>query len=154
MKISDFLSKKSIIINLEAEDKQSVIKEMVLLMVKNKEIKDADEIIKVLMDREKLGSTGIGEGIAIPHGKSSVIKKICLVFGRSSTGVNFEALDGGPVYLFFLLVAPREDAENLHLKILAKLSRLLKDSHFRNLLKQAKDDSEILSIIKLGEEDR
>ncbi len=151
MQISDFLTKKNIIMNLKAVEKQDIIEEMVNVLSKNKEIKDSDEIIKVLMDREKLGSTGIGEGIAIPHGKTSIVKKICMVFGRSTNGVNFGALDGAQVYLFFLLIAPKEDTENLYLKTLANLSRLLKDGYFRNLLKQAKDETEVLNIIKREE---
>ncbi|MBI5417469.1 PTS sugar transporter subunit IIA [Candidatus Poribacteria bacterium] len=151
MKISDFLNKKNIIMNLKAKEKQEIIEEIVDVV--SKDSKEKKEIINVLMDRERLGSTGIGEGIAIPHGKTSLVKKINLAFGRSGEGVNFEALDGTPVYLFFLLVAPKEDPENLHLKILAKLSRLLKDKHFRSLLLQAKDEMEVLNIIK-REEDR
>jgi len=99
------------------------------------------------MAREALGSTGIGQGIAIPHGKSDCVTKLVSAFGVSRTGVPFDSLDGEPVHLFFLLVAP-EDSAGPHLKALARISRLLKDKHFRDTLRLAKDEPELVKTLR------
>ena len=101
----------------------------------------------MLAERERLGSTAIGDGIAIPHGKLSGVNSIIGVFGRHQRGVDFDSLDGGPTYLFFLLVAP-EDSASLHLKALARVSRLMKDPAFRERLSNAPDAAEIFRLIK------
>lgn len=147
MKIMDFLNEKAVCASLKAQDKGGLIKELVDLLFKAGAIKDKDELFNTLMAREALGSTGIGQGIGIPHGKSNKVKDLVAAFGLSRKGVNFDSLDGEPVYIFFLLVAP-EDAAGPHLKALARISRLLKDKYFRDLLKDAKDEKEIIKIIK------
>ena len=101
----------------------------------------------MLAERERLGSTAIGDGIAIPHGKLAGVNSIIGVFGRHQRGVDFDSLDGGPTYLFFLLVAP-EDSASLHLKALARVSRLMKDPAFRERLSSAPDAAEIFRLIK------
>ncbi len=106
-----------------------------------------DRLIGVLNERERLGSTAIGDGIAIPHGKLRGITQILGVFGRSRAGVDFESLDGGPTHLFFLLVAP-EDSASLHLKALARVSRLFKDASFRQRLLDAPDADELYRLLK------
>lgn len=151
MKIADFLNPKAISANLQATDKEGAISELVDLLIRVREIKDKDEMVKALLGREALGSTGIGQGIAIPHAKSGSVKELVSAFGLSRKGVNFDALDGEPVYIFFLLVAP-PDSAGLHLKALARISRLLRDKFFREALKNAKDEKEILRIIR--EEDQ
>ncbi|MCM8781674.1 MAG: PTS sugar transporter subunit IIA [Candidatus Omnitrophica bacterium] len=151
MKIMDFLNEKAISANLRAQDKGGVIRELVDLLFKAGAIKDREELIHALLAREALGSTGIGQGIGIPHGKSSKVKELVAAFGLSRKGVNFDSLDGEPVYIFFLLVAP-EEASGPHLKALARISRLLKDKYFRDLLKEAKDEKEIIRIIKEEDE--
>lgn len=98
-----------------------------------------EDIIRVLMERESLGSTGIGNGVAIPHGKLSSLSNIMTGFGRSLKGIPFDSQDAKPAHLFFVLIAP-ENAASLHLKALARLSRLLKDAHFRNKLIEAPDE--------------
>jgi len=98
-------------------------------------------------ERESLGSTGIGQGIGIPHAKSQNVKTLVAAFGLSQKGVNFDSLDGEPVYIFFLLIAPEESA-GPHLKALARISRMLKDKYFRELLKKSKDEKEVLRIIQ------
>jgi len=110
-------------------------------------IRNKEELVKVLLSREVLGSTGIGQGVGIPHGKTNSIKKLVAAFGISHQGVNFDALDGEPVYIFFLLVAP-EDSAGPHLKGLARISRLLKDKFFRESLKQLYDEKAILRLIR------
>ena len=150
MKIMDFLNKKAISANLKATDKEGVIREMVDLLGKVEEIKNKEELIKTFLAREALGSTGIGQGIGIPHAKSPAVKDLVAAFGLSQKGVNFDSLDGEPVYIFFLLIAPEESA-GPHLKALARISRMLKDKFFRELLKKSKDEKEILRIV--AEED-
>lgn len=148
MKIMDFLNKKAISTDIKAKDKEGVIKELVDLLVdagvivKNKK----EDIVKILMTRETLGSTGIGQGIGIPHGKTSYVKSLVAAFGLSKKGIDFESLDGEPTYIFFLLLAPEESA-GPHLKALARISRLLKDKYVREILKKAQSEKDIISII-------
>ena len=136
MKILDFLDEKAISADLKSTDKESLIGELVGLLVSSRAVTNARDIVKILSERESLGSTGIGQGIAIPHGKSSKISKMVGAMGISKRGVDFEALDGEPVYVFFLLLAP-SDSAGPHLKALARISRLLKDKYFRDSLKNA-----------------
>ncbi|MCD6094226.1 MAG: PTS sugar transporter subunit IIA [Candidatus Omnitrophica bacterium] len=146
MKIVDFLNQKAVSVNLLAKDKKGVIEELVDLLIKAGEAEQKDVLVKTLMEREELGSTGIGQGIAIPHGKSDTIRKLTGAVGISKQGVKFDALDGELVYIFFLLVAPR-DSSGPHLKALARISRLLKDKNFCLSLRQAKSEKELLKII-------
>lgn len=147
MKIVDFLNEKAIVADIKATDKEGVIRELVDSLAKAEGIKNKEELIEVLLSRESLGSTGIGQGVGIPHGKTDSVKKLVAAFGVCHQGVNFEALDGEPVYLFFLLVAP-EDSAGPHLKGLARISRLLRDKYFRESLKQLYDDKAILKLIR------
>ena len=103
-------------------------------------------MLRVLLEREKLGSTGIGDGIAIPHGKLAGLDEILVAFGRSREGIAFEAMDGKPVHLFFFLMAP-ENSAGRHLKALAKISRMLKDAAFRENLLEAKTHDDLVRII-------
>ena len=151
MKIMDFLNEKAVCANLKAQDKEGLIRELVDLLFKAGAIKDKEELIRALLDREALGSTGIGQGIGIPHGKSNKVKDLVTAFGLSRKGVNFDSLDGEPVYIFFLLVAPEESA-GPHLKALARISRLLKDKYFRDSLRAASDDKAIIKIISAEDE--
>jgi len=147
MRIVEFLNEKAICANLKAQDKEGVLRELIDFLYKAGEIKDKEELTNTLLAREALGSTGIGQGIGIPHGKSSKVKKLVAAFGLSRKGVNFDSLDGDPVYIFFLLIAP-EDSAGPHLKALARISRLLKDKFFRDVLRGAKDEKEVIKIIK------
>ena len=147
MKIMDFLSKKAVTANIRAADKEGVIRELVDLLVKAEDIKNKEELVRALLTRESLGSTGIGQGIGIPHAKCPNVKNLVAAFGLSQKGVNFDSLDGEPAYIFFLLLAPEESA-GPHLKALARISRMLKDKYFRELLRKAKDEKEILRIIQ------
>lgn len=147
MKITDILSPDMVIADLKGATKAEVLNELAkALAAKYTEIKLAD-LTAVLAERERLGSTAIGDGIAIPHGKLRGVTKIIGVFGRHIQGVDFDSLDGGPSQLFFVLVAP-EDSASLHLKALARVSRLLKDGAFRSRLLAAKDSAELYSLIK------
>lgn len=154
MKVGDFLSSNATSADLKSDSKEGVIEELVNLLIASGELekKHKKKVIEVLMAREALGSTAIGQGIAIPHGKCDCVKNLIGCLGVSKKGINFDALDGDPAYIFFLLVAP-VDSAGPHLKALAKISRLFKDKYTRDSLKAAKDEKEIIKAIQL-EEDR
>jgi nitrogen PTS system EIIA component len=147
MKIMDFLSADAITINLNSTDKKSAITELVEALHKAKKIKKPQEIIDVVLEREKLGSTGIGQGVAIPHGKTDTVTEQMGALGISQKGVQFNSLDGEPVHLIFLLVGPVEVAGQ-HLKALSRISRLFKDKFFRQALREAKSVQEVIKIIQ------
>lgn len=144
--IRDLLQPDLIIEQLEATDKRGVIREFAGLLTSAGRIRDEDELVRVLLERELLGSTGIGDGVAIPHGKLFIIPEMIVVFGRSSKGVDFEAMDAKPVHLFFLLVSP-EDKPGEHLKALARISRILKNPALRDSLRHAAGREELERLI-------
>jgi len=146
MKLLDIIDKDLINAELKSKSKGEVLGELAK-MVAQKEGLDVDQLVSVLEEREKLGSTGIGDGIAIPHGKLKGLKKLVASFGKSGKGVNFESIDGKPTHIFFLLMAP-ENTAGMHLKALARISRLLKDKKFRDNLMDAKTTEEVFKIIK------
>jgi PTS system nitrogen regulatory IIA component len=150
MKLSSILPKEAIIDDLVSKDSQQVLKELATALCEGDPTLKCEEVYTVLQEREKLGSTGIGSGVAIPHGKLASAKKIVACFGRSKEGLDFQSQDGEPTHLFFALIAP-ENAAGMHLKVLAKLSRLLKDRAFREKLLQAKETDEIFKMF--AEED-
>ena len=149
MQTMDFLNPKAVSTSLQASDKKGIIKELLDLLIKTGDIdsKDKDAILDVIMERESLGSTGIGLGIGIPHGKSERVKNLVASLGISQKGVDFDSLDGEAAHIFFLLLAP-EDTAGPHLKALARISRLLKEKFIRDALKKAKDTKDALNIIK------
>lgn len=146
MKITEILTPDLVIPELHGATKSDVLRELAeCLAAKFKEMSLSD-LAAVLAERERLGSTAIGDGIAIPHGKIRGAKKIVGAFGRHVAGVDFDSLDGGPTHLFMVLIAP-EDSTSLHLKALARVSRLLKDAGFRERLLAAPDADAIYSLI-------
>jgi PTS system nitrogen regulatory IIA component len=146
MHVADILTPDLVIPNLRSTTKADVLQELAqYLASKRPEIK-AEQLVTVLLDRERLGTTAIGEGIAIPHGKLPGLKGVIAVFGRSLTGIDCHSLDGQPTKLFFLLVAPDESA-GLHLKALARVSRLLKERTFRDRLLQEATGSNLYRVI-------
>jgi fructose-specific phosphotransferase system IIA component len=153
MQIMDFLSKKAIVLDLKSGKKEEVIKEMVDALIAAGEIEKRakPKLIDALMARESLGSTAIGQGIAIPHAKSDCVEKLLGAFGLSRKGVDFDSLDGEPAHIFFLLVAP-QDSAGPHLKALARISRLLKDKYFRDSLRSASDEKSVIRIISSEDE--
>ena len=153
MQIMDFLSKKAIIIDIKSTKKEDVIKELVDVLVNAGEVekRHRNRLIDALMTRESLGSTAIGQGIAIPHAKSDSVEKLVAAFGLSKKGMDFDSLDGEPVYIFFLLLAP-QDSAGPHLKALARISRLLKDKYFRDSLRVCEDSKSIIKIITQEDE--
>ncbi|MDD3087042.1 MAG: PTS sugar transporter subunit IIA [Candidatus Omnitrophica bacterium] len=155
MQIMDFLSKKAIITDIKSSKKEEVIREMVDTLIEAGDIekRSRNKLIESLMGREALGSTAIGQGIAIPHAKSDCVGKLVAAFGLSKKGVDFDSLDGEPAYIFFLLVAP-QDSAGPHLKALARISRLLKDKYFRDTLRASEDDKAVVRIITQEDEKR
>lgn len=145
MKLSQLLQKESIVADLSSTTKHGIIRELSRAVAPVAAI-EAEEIAAVLMERESLGSTGIGGGIAIPHGKLSSVKEIILGFGRSRTGVTYDSLDGKPVHIFFLLLTP-ENSTGGHLKVLAQISKLLKMDHFKQELINAETIDDIHEFI-------
>ena len=154
MKIREFISPKAVSADLKSKDKEGVITELVELLIDTGAIekKNKKKVLEVLMAREALGSTAIGQGIAIPHGKHKSTKKLVGCLGISKEGIDFDSLDGELAHIFFLLMAPIDSA-GPHLKALAKISRLLKDKFVRERLIGAKDEAEIKKIID-QEDDR
>lgn len=158
MKIIDLLSPKSISLNLVSNGKDSVIDELVDLVNKSGNLNDKNLYKQEILKRERQSTTGIGEGIAIPHAKTSAVKNACLAAGISKEGVNYDSLDGAPAHLFFMIAAP-EGANNTHLDVLSRLSTILMDESFRKSLINAKSSEEFLSLIdnkeneKFGEEE-
>jgi PTS system nitrogen regulatory IIA component len=146
MKITDMFRKEFIIEDLKAKNKQEVLAELSAIFLQGHVTFDHDAIVNVLLEREELGSTGIGDGIAIPHGKHNDLHCLMISFGRSKRGVDFNAMDGKPVHIFFLLMAP-ENTTGQHLKVLAKISRMLKDSKFRENLMEARTKDDLCQMI-------
>jgi PTS system nitrogen regulatory IIA component len=128
-----------------------VLKELVDCITKKELEIDGNDLLRVLLEREELGSTGIGDGIAIPHGKVKKIENLMVSFGRSLGGVDFQSMDGKPTHIIFLLIAP-ENSAGIHLKALARLSRLLKDSRFRKNIMEADSSQEIYDLIAQEDE--
>ncbi len=146
MKILDMLSKETILADLKSTDKKGILDELVTPVARVAGL-DHEDLSKVLLDRERLGSTGIGQGIGIPHGKINELQNPVLGFGLSRKGVDFESIDGKPTHIFFLIITP-ENATGLHLKLLARISRILKNEPFRERLLNATDPNEIYNSIE------
>jgi len=146
MKIADIYRKDFLIEKLAARNKQDVLMELSAIFLQSSVKFDHESVVNVLLEREKLGSTGIGDGIAIPHGKHRDLDDLMISFGRSPEGIDFDAMDGKPVHIFFLLMAP-EKSTGQHLKVLAKISRMLKDGKFREDLMTAMTKDDLYRII-------
>jgi len=142
MKIAEFLREDLILPELRSTDKASVLREICeVIALRNPQL-DAARLTDVLLEREKLGSTGVGDGIAIPHGKLAGLQGLLAAFGRSRAGIDFHAIDGKPTHLFFVLFAP-ENSAGIHLKALARISRLFKTPSFRAAVVEAQDAAAI-----------
>ena len=146
MKIDDILKKDSIIANLAGTNKEEVLREITDFLQKLSLIKDKETLFNTLMERERLGSTGIGENVAIPHGKSDELSKIVTVFGRSLNGVDFESLDQKPVHFVCMVIAP-SNSTGQHLKALARISRLFKNQSLREGILKLQDPNQIYSLL-------
>jgi len=144
MQLRDILKLDTVTIDLESTAKEDVLEELVALISDN--VDDEEKVLQILIDRENLGSTGIGQGIAVPHGKTEDIDKLVAALGISKKGVDFNSLDGEQVYIFFLLIAPKDSA-GPHLKALARISRILRDVSFCDILRKSKDVETAYNLI-------
>ena len=151
MRIQDIIPPEAVVDGLRAETKEGVLRELSEAVCRRLPVLSPDRLTAILMDREGLGSTGIGEGVAIPHGKIPGIDRLVAVFGRSPGGVQFASLDGKPARLFFLILAP-ENSAGMHLKALARISRLLKDQRFRGRLLAAKGAEGLTQVLREEDE--
>ena len=147
MKICQYLTPDLIVPDLKALNKEGVLSELADRIAGHVSGLEAEEVLQVLLDRERLGSTGIGEGFAIPHGKLKTLAQMIIAFGRSIQGISFDSLDGKTAHYFFVLIAP-EDSAGLHLKALAKISRFLKNSTFKEGLSRASDREALHKVIQ------
>ncbi len=148
MELKEIIENDNIDLNFKAKDKKDALKKLADLVCKNRNIK-SDEIFKVLMDREDLGSTGIGNGIAIPHGKFDIDRNLIGAIAISKDGVEFDSIDKKPVNIFFVFISS-PSATSLHLKILAKVSKLLMDEKVRENIINSKTKEELKNILSDG----
>ena len=134
--------------HLEADSKENVLSEMLELFVNEKIVKNQQIVMEMLRQRETLGSTGIGKGVAIPHGRTTAAADVHIAFAKSEKGIEFDAIDQKPVHLFFMIIAPPLDEENKYLPALGNLVTLIKDNKIREQLLKVTSYSEFISIIK------
>jgi nitrogen PTS system EIIA component len=146
VKLADILRESCVIADIKGVTKREILFEMAETLKKAKLIDDVDSVVDIIMERESLGSTGIGDGVAIPHGKMKKLNTILCVAGRSKDGVNFDAVDRQPVHIFFLVLAP-EDSASLHLKVLSRISKVLRDQSFRKNILKLSEAHEIYTTI-------
>ena len=146
MTLVEILSGKSVIVGLKGQDKREILEELVDVLEVGEKISDRERVLEAVLQREEIMSTGIGHGIAIPHGKSEFVKELGGVLGIKSEGVEFDSLDGQPTFIFFLLVSPM-DVSGPHIKALARISRLLKGEDFRQKLIACPDKDTAIKIL-------
>ncbi|WP_418965361.1 PTS sugar transporter subunit IIA [Cetobacterium sp.] len=146
VKITDYMSEELILLNLKAKTKDEALKELSTLIGKSEKIEKKDVIYKALLERENLGSTGIGKGVAIPHAKTDAAQSLTIAFGISREGVDFKSLDQEKVKIFFVFASPFKDSQ-IYLKVLARISRLIRDENFRGKLLNCENAKEVLECI-------
>jgi fructose-specific phosphotransferase system IIA component len=151
-RLSRLLRENLINLELTSGNKKDLIAELIELLSKSKRIRNKKAFFKAILEREKLGSTGIGNGVAIPHARAEGVGDFILAFGRKDNGIDFGALDGEKTYLFFALASPKNEVGG-HLKILAEISRVVKDKFVVELLKKAKNKKDIARIVHDSEGD-
>ncbi len=151
IRISNFLKPEAVIMEMNATEKLAAIKELVEFMVDKNIAKNREQLFEALANRENLESTGIGEGIAIPHARTDAVDDLVLIFARSSSGIDFSSIDGKPSHIIFLIASP-ENKKSEYIIALAKLSRLLRRMPVREQLRNATSPQEVLEIIKNNEE--
>lgn len=146
MKIVDLIKRDMVVPALKAQDKRGILEELAAFMSEHHQRIDRAALSRVLIEREQLASTAIGEGVAIPHGKLGAVGEIVACLGRAPKGVEFDSMDGAPTFLFFVLVAP-ESSTGAHLKALARISRVFKDPEFRRRLMAAGDADSMYHVV-------
>ena len=152
MKLTDFIHKDAVCINLKSNDKISVLYELVDILIRSGEINSSnrEKIFNILLKREKLGSTSIGNGVAILHGRYHLVKRIIIAIGLSRNGIDFNSIDGKKTYIFFLLIVPLSSVAP-HLKVLVRVSRLVKNKTFWDALINAKSQEDVITLIAAEE---
>ena len=151
MKVFELLDEKFILTNFKSDDKEYVINELIDLYKENDKVNDIEKVRTAILDREKIMSTGVGKGFAIPHGKTNAVSDVIAAFGKTKNDIDFDALDGNPVHLVFLLVG-RDDMVSKHIKLLSRISRLMNKDEFREKLVNSNSKEEIINIFKEEEE--
>lgn len=146
--LANYFEENFFIPHLKARTKDDVLQELVTVLVDNNFVRNGEIVMEMLRKREMLGTTGIGKGIAIPHGRSTAAPRVGIVFGRSVEGINFDSVDGQPVFIVFMIIAPPTDAKNLYLPILGKLVTILDNDIERDRIKNSVNFSEFIQIIK------
>ncbi len=146
MTIGEILRESCVIADLKGKTKKEIFVELIKTLRDANLVEDVEEAVNVVLERERLGSTGIGDGVAIPHGKMKGLRNILCAFGKSKEGVDFDAVDSKPVRIFLLLLAP-EDSASLHLKTLSRVSKLLRDPSFRKRLTELPSSHDIYNAI-------
>jgi len=145
MSTKDMFSKTRVCFNLKATTKEEAIDELIELLEKDGKLTNKSEFKKAVLKREEEFSTGIGMGIAIPHGKSEVVTEACIVFGKSEKGIDYQSMDDEPAHLFFLIAVPN-DSSDVHLRALSEISRKLMHSEIRELLLKAQSFEELSNV--------
>jgi len=148
--LADVLHSDSIVPNMKAGNKQDAIRQIAKILSKSQNVLDDQAIFNAVWEREQIATTAIGHGVALPHGKTNAVKHLSIAFASFSEGINFDSIDGEPVYLVFLMVSP-PDESGPHIQALARISRLLKRDEFRQALREASSHDEILSLISKEE---
>jgi len=151
MQITELISKDCVKLDLRARTKGEAFEELIALLVADGRVKNKKAALTAIKEREKLMSTGIGTGVAIPHAKCTVVDELVAAFGKTDRGINYQSLDDEPVHLIFLLLTPENDTGS-HVKALARISRLLKQQHFRNSLMEATSVTKVMKIIREAEQ--
>ena len=151
MKVFELLDEKFILTDFNSDDKENVINELIDLYKESDKVNDIEKVRTAILDREKIMSTGVGKGFAIPHGKTNAVTDVIAAFGKTTRDIDYDALDGNPVHLVFLLVG-RDDMVSKHIKLLSRISRLMNKDEFRERLVNSNSKEETINIFKEEEE--
>jgi PTS system nitrogen regulatory IIA component len=148
IQLSEFLEEDLFVPEITAKDKEGALQQMVDALVRAQRISEGDLLLQMLRQREHLGSTGIGRGVAVPHGRTLAITRLAVVFARSQAGIEFDAMDGKPVHLIFLTVAPPQERNNLYLPVLGKIVEMVKSAKNRRRLLEAANFDDIAEVLE------
>lgn len=151
MKVFELLDERFILTDFNSDDKENVINELIDLYKESDKVNDIEKVRTAILDREKIMSTGVGKGFAIPHGKTNAVTDVIAAFGKTTRDIDYDALDGNPVNLVFLLVG-RDDMVSKHIKLLSRISRLMNKDEFRERLVNSNSKEETINIFKEEEE--
>ena len=151
MKVFELLDEKFILTDFKSEDKEKIINELIDLYKGSDKVNDLEKVRSAVLEREKIMSTGVGKGFAIPHGKTNAVNDVIASFGKTGSDIGYDALDGNPVHLIFLLVG-RDDMVSKHIKLLSRISRMMNKDEFRDRLINAESKKDIIEIFKKEEE--